>query len=184
MQLYSASAEQARTITGDLPPQSGDWVINQLTVVADETLIINGSIIVESGGVLILNNTTIYMNLTSPGEHYIQVKSGGNLTILNSLITAYNTKNRYYFYAESGSLLRIENSTIKYSGVGSGMYSGLWIATDNARIINTDIWYNRIGVYVYNANGVYLDNVTIWYGYVGVQSYGAFNLTIINSDIK
>ena len=69
------------TISGTPPPKSGNWTISDVTIVEGETLIINGSIIVNTSGTLILKNTAIYMNLTYDGEHWIDVY--GNLTVLN-----------------------------------------------------------------------------------------------------
>jgi len=37
------------SITGTSPPSSGDWNISDITVVENETLIINGSIFIEIG---------------------------------------------------------------------------------------------------------------------------------------
>ena len=74
------------SITGTQPPKSGDWTINDTTVVEDCVLIINGSIIVNDTGALILRNSDIYMNLSYDGEHRIDVY--GNLTVLGGLITA------------------------------------------------------------------------------------------------
>lgn len=82
------------SITGTPPPESGDWTISDTTIVENSTLIINGSIVVDSQGALILRDTEIYMNLEYDGQYRIDIY--GNLTMLRSLITAYNASNSYY----------------------------------------------------------------------------------------
>ena len=80
----------------------------------DETLIINGSIIVDDTGILILDNTTIYMKLNSDRDYYIDVY--GELIVKNSVITAYDPDKNYYIRVFSNATLRIENSEISYAG--------------------------------------------------------------------
>ena len=145
------------SITGTQPPESGDWIINDMTVVEDCILIINGSIIVNSTGALILRNSEIYMNLSYDGEHHIDVY--GNLTVVGGLITAYHTENNYFIRIFSGAKLRIEDSEISYSGYEfgtNGDRTGLWIETSNATITNSTIHHNYYGIYMH-----YADNNTI-----------------------
>ena len=152
-------------IMGTPPPSMGDWIIYDTTIVEDSVLIINGSIIVSETGALILKNSEIYMNLTIGGEHWIDVY--GNLTVLSSLITAYNTSNNYFIRVFDGGKLRIENSEISYAGYEGGLLNdklGIWINTSNAIIRNTTIHNSMCGVYLYKttnvviANNVMLDN--------------------------
>lgn len=143
-------------IRGTPPPQSGDWIINDTTLVENSTLIINGSIIVNTSGALILKNSQIYMNLSSDGEHWIDIY--GNLTMLGSLITAYNTSNNYYIRVFSDAKLRIEDSEISYAGYAWGDKSGLWINSENATIKNTTILNNYHGVALYRTNNTEISN--------------------------
>ena len=73
--------EVEATITGSTPPASGDWVITTDTVVEDETLTINGSIVVESDADLTIRRSTIYV------KGNITRKPNGGLLIENSTIT-------------------------------------------------------------------------------------------------
>ena len=136
------------SITGTPPPSSGNWIINDTTIVEDSVLIINGSIVVNETGALILRNSSIYMNLSYDGEHCIDVY--GNLTVLGSLITAYNTSNNYYIRVFSGARLRIEDSEISYAGYERvdviEKRAGLWINTNGVVIKNTTMRNNYIAI--------------------------------------
>ena len=174
-----------RAISGTPPPASGNWTINDVTVVEGETLIINGSIIVNTSGALILKNTTIYMNLTANGEHWIDVY--GNLTMIDSTITAYNTSNKYFIRAFNGSKIRIEDSEISYAGPEfgtNGNHSGLWINTENATIIGTYIHHNWHGIYIYKGNNTLISSCRIDNNtYTGIITNHAFNITIEHTNI-
>ncbi len=131
------------------PPVSGDWIIDEKTIIKDDTLIVNGSIIVTSTGELILLNSEIYMNLDSDGQYRIDVY--GNITIVESKITAYNTEYNYYIRVFYGAKLHIENSEISYAGYTEGDFgdkTGLWINTSYAVIINAKIHHNYYGIYI------------------------------------
>jgi len=143
-----------QNIIGTPPPSSGDWNISDITVVEYEDLIINGSIFIEYGGVLVLKNSTIRMNLAYDGEHWIDVQSGGNLTVIRSKITAYDISNNYFIRAYRGAKLRIEDSEISYAGYAWGDdidRFGLWINTDGTIIKNSKILNNFFGITLYHS---------------------------------
>ena len=150
--MWDVKAE-LKSIIGTPPPKSGDWIINDTTIVEDSVLIINGSIIINETGTLVLKNTSIYMNLSHDGEYWIDVY--GNLTMLESLVTAYNTSNNYYIDVFSGAKLRIDSSEISYAGYEweeEGEHSGLWINTSAVTIENTKICHNYYGVTLVNSS--------------------------------
>ena len=170
------------TITGTPPPSSGDWIINDTTIVKDVTLIINGSIIVQDNGALVLINTEVYMNLTYDGEHKIKVY--GNLTILNSKITSYNTSNNYFIKVFDGAKLRIENSEISYAGYTGYDASGLWIQADNVTIKNTTIHHNVVGIYLDGSNGNTIVGNRIFHilSSIGMELYRSSNNIITDNE--
>ncbi len=144
---------ELKSIIGTPPPKRGDWKINDTTIVEDSVLIINGSIIINETGTLVLKNTSIYMNLSYDGEYWIGVY--GNLTMLESLVTAYNTSNNYYIDVFGGAKLRIDSSEISYAGYEWGVdgeHSGLWINASVVTIENTKICHNYDGVTLANSN--------------------------------
>ncbi|MEW5760659.1 MAG: hypothetical protein AB1779_07820, partial [Candidatus Thermoplasmatota archaeon] len=80
---------------------SGDWVINDTTVIENKIINLTGNLTVN--GELKFENVTLNMNLSFEGEYGIFVNAGGKLYIYNSTITALNTSNRYHFKVYSGS---------------------------------------------------------------------------------
>ncbi|MCD6490988.1 MAG: right-handed parallel beta-helix repeat-containing protein, partial [Candidatus Korarchaeota archaeon] len=138
-----------------VPPASGDWIITDTTLIEYSDLIINGSIIIEAFGALILKHARIQMNLEDPAQHYIYVKNGGNFTIIDSTITAYNTSNPYFIYVEAGAKFRSEDSTIKYGGYYSASvnYATLYLEASNAEITRTTFTENIHTQYVLYAYG-------------------------------
>ncbi|MCD6483649.1 MAG: right-handed parallel beta-helix repeat-containing protein [Candidatus Odinarchaeota archaeon] len=173
---------EVTSITGTLPPKSGNWIINNATVVEDSTLIINGSIVINEAGALVLRNSKIYMNLSSDGEYWIEVY--GNLTVLGSLITAYKTKNNYYIRVFREAKLRIEGSEISYAGYGEGGISGLWINTKNATIRNTTLQFNFKGIYLHGATNTIIANNTIQNNQYGVYLYYSTGNVLTNNTMQ
>ncbi|MFQ5978851.1 MAG: nitrous oxide reductase family maturation protein NosD [Candidatus Heimdallarchaeota archaeon] len=147
------------------PPSSGDWIINNPTNIWNETITVNGSILVQSGGNLTLQNVTLRMNSTSDGECNITVYNGGFLNIIeNSSVTAVNVSNAWYLNASAGSTLRLVNSTFSYAGWdwgSAGSFSGLWINTPNTEVFNCSISNNYIGLYFFEADDGLIANNTI-----------------------
>ncbi|MFX0115428.1 MAG: hypothetical protein ACFFB3_12840, partial [Candidatus Hodarchaeota archaeon] len=78
------------TIDGDQPPPSSDWIISENTNVTDERIILNGSLVVKSGGSLTLRNVTLQINSVAGRHNSITVEAGGSLTIdSKSVVTAF-----------------------------------------------------------------------------------------------
>ncbi len=102
------------TIMGDQPPSSGDWTISQETNCTDETVYVNGSIIVQNGGSLTINNSQIYFNQASES---LIVQAGGSLVVGDdTLIACAPGVNTYdMFFATTGTALsvNIEDSTLE-----------------------------------------------------------------------
>ena len=176
-------ASRVGSLSGSPPPSNGDWVIDDTTIVKDSVLIINGSIIINETGALILINTSIYMNLSYDGEHNIEVY--GNLTVLNSSITAYYTDNNYRIISYEGSKLRIESSEISYAGyISYSEYAGVRIETNNAVIKNSLIRYSCYGVYLYSSNySVISGNTIVNNSCAGIYIGKSFHNTIFNNRV-
>ena len=172
---------QISGLTGSAPPSTGDWNINSVTVVENEILIVNGSINIDAAGALVLKNSTIYMNLTSDGEHKIDVY--GNLTVLNSEITAYNTSNHYVITVHAGAKLLIEDSEISYAGYDRGTYyneTGIWINTNDAVVKSSYFHHNYWGLTLYQAYNVTVVNNT----FENITYYGIYLSESIGNHIR
>ena len=175
----------ARTITGSRPPISGDWIVDQITIVTSEDIIINGSIIITSTGKLILLNSVIRMNLTQPGQHGIEVQSGGNITMIDSQIRAYDVNNPYYFKVLSGAEIKSNTSSVWDVGVNtSNQYGGLYIETNSINIISLEIKKTYFGLVLYNISNVSIDGVASYNATIsGMRIVSCNNVTIKNTEI-
>jgi hypothetical protein len=76
------------TITGDLPPMMGDWVIDNPTKVTDEEVfILDGNVIVNSA--LTLQDSTIYIDwMMNPDNYDFNISAGGSVKADGSVITS------------------------------------------------------------------------------------------------
>jgi len=160
-------------ISGTIPPVNDNWNISDVTIIENETLIVNGSIFVKQGGALILRNSILYMNSSINGEHWIEVFDGGNLTIIDSVITAYNKTNRYYIKVNKGAKLYISNSTITYAGFD--YTPGLKNEADNI-VIEKSQFTDITGILLYNCTGGIVQDNTFYNASYG--SYGTYGIGI------
>jgi parallel beta-helix repeat protein len=152
--------------SGDYPaPPNGDWLIEtQPTVVENETIILNGSLLVRNGASLTLRNVTLKLN-SPAGLHFrIEVESGSTLRIEgNSTITAVNPAYNWYLVANDGSSIDFVNSTFSHAGWEpgtNGVHSGVWISADGGTIANCTFIGNYYGLCLYQATDTLIANNT------------------------
>ncbi len=176
------------SISGIAPPSSGDWIINDTTIINEEELIINGSIIIKSGGALILKNSVLYMKLSSDGEFKIEALTGSNLTIINSKITAYDPRYNYYIKIDDGALFSLIDSEISYAGYNWGFegdLSGLWINTDNYTVRGSKFYKNFVGLVAYSCENATIENNLI-NDSLSMAMYikSSSNITLLNNIVQ
>ena len=111
---YSEPAQLS--ISGTPPPPEGDWIVNDVTVVENEQIIVNGSVLIY--GTLVLKNCQIYVNCTYELEHGIEVFSGGNLTLLNTLVAALDSEYPYQILVGENAAFLARGCTFKDAGYG------------------------------------------------------------------
>ncbi|MFX0113225.1 MAG: nitrous oxide reductase family maturation protein NosD [Candidatus Hodarchaeota archaeon] len=178
----------APVFSGSGPPPAGDWVIASDTVIEDEQYLLNGSIVIESGANLTLTNVTLWMNCAADGEFNIMVNSGGELYLHNCTVTAYNIHYRWFLAAKAGSTLLLNATTISYAGYtvappyGDGRYSGVWISTDNAKVINCTMVWNYCGLWLYQANDTLIEDNHITLSLFDGISIRKANNTILEAN--
>ncbi|UCE74230.1 MAG: right-handed parallel beta-helix repeat-containing protein [Methanomassiliicoccales archaeon] len=165
------------TITGTAPPASGDWVINNQTVVTDEIIDLTGSIFVNTGGSLTLDNSTIKIHCSTDGQYGIEVKNGGAICLKNDSIIERSGVGNYYFIVRAGADFEMKNSTIKHCGYENldYRYTGLYIECDGL-IENSviDISYQ----------GVVIDNATVTVKGTTIQNSYWRNIEARNANLN
>jgi hypothetical protein len=143
----------------DPPPFGiGNWIINDNTVIKDQTMVIQGSIAINSGGSLTLDNTKLQLHLPSDYAYSITVNAGGSLYIQNHSFVG-TTDKLFILTAAPGSKLRISNTSLNGLGavpLGSsdaiiewtnitgnqpGGSEGIVVLTGNTIIRNTTITF-------------------------------------------
>jgi hypothetical protein len=67
-------------------PSQGDWIVTGEEVVENKTVVLDGNLIVKSGGNLTLRNVTLIVKSTYPRQYSISVEAEGSLSIYNSTI--------------------------------------------------------------------------------------------------
>jgi len=173
------------------PPEDGDWVITNDTVVWNETILLNGNLIIRNGGNLTLRNVTLEMDCSSDGEFGIEVQDGGEFHILDydmdpgtphdrSIITAVDSEYEFTFLVKSGSLFEMRNSELSECGYNWNTFngrSGLTIKTDNTIIENSTFQRNCLGVFIYQSNGNQIIGNTI------IDNADGIYLTLSNNNI-
>ncbi|MEM2977224.1 MAG: hypothetical protein QXW06_06205, partial [Thermoplasmata archaeon] len=75
--------------SGDAYSGSGDWVIDDPTIVAEETLVVKGKIDITSS--LTVYNSEIYIDQSSDGQYTVNVASGGKMLFYDSYRLSYDS---------------------------------------------------------------------------------------------
>jgi len=132
----------------------GNQTITESEVWESEVVILDGDLVIKSGGSLTLINTTLFVNCSAEGANGIVVEGGGVLRVLNgSKITAYNPSRPFLFYVKEGSVFEMRDSELSFCG--SGLYdldrflSGLTLFTDHVVIENCQITNCSEGITCY-----------------------------------
>jgi parallel beta-helix repeat protein len=140
------------------PPANGDWVITNETLVENETIILNGNLIVESGGNLTLKNVTLKMNCAENGTYHIEVQDGGSMYILEGSNITSNTPDgihRFEFWVWEGANFEMRDSELHECGyyIDYWIYEtkGLYIEANGSRIANSSFSENYVGLIVNNS---------------------------------
>ena len=173
------------------PPSEGDWIINERVYVENEEFELKGNVTINSGGELILKNTTLIFRNSMAGEFGIEVK-GGRLRITDmdgdhftredaSVLKAENSSNPYFFRVYKDSELKIENSKIMNCGFtqgGKGENLGLWSESEDVSISGSNLSYNYCGLVLYKVKGVKVVNTTFYRNSYGIYLYSSNKNTI------
>ena len=95
------------------PAEAGDLVISNTTTLENQVLVVDGSLVVQPGGKLVLNNATIVINETSDFQYNVTVR--GELDLSNG--SKINTTNGYKYTLDvDDGTLKIDRSTLENIG--------------------------------------------------------------------
>jgi hypothetical protein len=167
--LWAETADA--TITGkQLPPYGNDWVIDRDTSALSENINLQGEIKVMDGYKLYFKSVTLTFSSSHPGEHGIDLQSGGELEMTEVSIKAESTtSSNGWFFTVNGSLNIHDN--VKLVNV----QDGIDIATDEAVTIDD------LELYAQGEYGIYIDacdpeitNTGIYLDATDGQGYGMY----------
>lgn len=191
------------------PPTNGDWVVTGTESYYDEVFVLNGNLIVESGGNLTFRKVTLRVNCTYNGQYNLTVMPGGKFYVLEgSVITSENPGKRIgWITVHETSIFRMKNSELHECGGLDPKLSasGLIINSDDAIVENSLFSRNTWGILVggdgvvrgnnITANDIYgihvtavaspiiCDNHVSLNGQMGIGAYWSSSPTIYNNTI-
>jgi hypothetical protein len=177
------------------PPGAGqDWVIsNDVTVVSNQNIHIDGSIYVNSSSRLTLRNLTLTMDPATDGETGIYVEAGSRIVLTNVVVRSGIAANHYWF--EIRGIGNITNCDIRDVASNTAAHDswdtimgGVQIYDSNTTVTGTKVHdCQRIAMYVkgaspliqncefYNTEYVYTDKETGYFYLYQVGDYGYFS---------
>jgi len=179
----SEKSMERENVLSSMPPPSGTWSIIDSTIIESDSLIINGSIVVESGGSLLLNRSTVHMNCPSDDAYNITVRDGGSLEVVQSTIRS-QTVYAWFMEADTGSDLIIRDGS-SLIGAGMGSSNLVTIRCNYASITNStlDNQHQNNLVYIYEADHAYLAHNTLSNSNGnGIETWESVNATIMYND--
>jgi hypothetical protein len=160
--------------TGDYPPPSlGDWVVQNHTYVSNETIILNGDLIIEDNATLTFDNITLLFNSTLIFTKGIFVDWGSTLNITNSNITTLKGLFTFDIFG---------NMTLKDSSI-SNTTGGIFIEFGNV-IIDNCLIYNNLDFAISVFGHPQITNNTIIGNHGGILTGFGSSPFIFNNTIK
>lgn len=135
---------------GDYPPPTqGDWIVNNETRVANETIFMEGLLNVTDGASLTMENVKLIFNSSTTYNPRIYVEWGAELFIINSNITSTRT---LYTFEANGNLV-IEGSSLSHIDGGIRLNMG------NYTISNSTLFNNpQYAVLCFGGEGLYYNS--------------------------
>jgi len=140
-------------ISGDEPPDEGDWLVEQNTTLSDEVVLLNGNLTITNSSVLTFDNVTLRLNSTFPDQFSILVEPGSTFHINGSRLSEAQGFD-YGFVYQAGSNGNLTHSQVTHAGGPSG---GLAIHDPEVTVSNTTFDNSTVGV-VLHAGAKLFDN--------------------------
>lgn len=98
---------------------SGDLTVSSAVTFSGNTTTLQGNLTVAAGGALTLDNATLLIDSASPGEHWLEVQTGGLLVLVNgSTVRPASAGLNYTMVVRAGGQLRVSGSALRGCGYG------------------------------------------------------------------
>jgi len=183
---------------------SGTWTIQATDYVVhgNKTIYVNGNLIIEGQGTLVLYNVVLQINSTFPGEFFIEVQPGGAFLVYDggdglspldmgdsdpSTIRGPGPSERYRFYVRQGGTFLLNRSRVVHCGlppVGNPTWGddfGIYSESDLTVIEDSILDMNSIGL-IANHSRATVRRTWIYNGEYGVV--GAENAVLEFTDVE
>jgi len=166
---------------GSAKKSLSDWIVTGQEVVENDSIVVDGNLIVKAGGSLILRNVTLRMNVHQDGEYRIAAEPGASLSIYDCDIASVDPAYRFLFIVD-GAKFVVKDSELR--GIGHGLfvqtqYLGLSLMrTEDAVIEDNTIYHER-------ASGIALErsgNTTIRNNKIIHLGGGAFGIHVYSAS--
>jgi len=164
------------------PPESGDWVVNETIICSSETIILNGSLLINESGNLTLDNSELRFNSSFDGE--FGVENNGTLRILSSTLRS-ETDHAYTFVSNPGAKLEIHGSHIRDCGYYDSHITkqGAYINSDGSVITDSNISDNLNGLLLVGS-GLIVDNNTVTHNQLAGLFISGDDNNITNNSVS
>lgn len=180
----------------------GDWLVVNPTLCENETIWLDNESTLTINDQLVFNNVTLKVSGFEDGDDTIIVNSGGEFLINNTynysvIEPGYCTSCYYVFNVEDGGMLSINGSSVTYAGYSTSYadpfrYTGLWINSSSVWIDNATIsslaGLSFYGSATYGLSNIFVNNTVLTASSRhGVYAYNisnsAFNLITATSPV-
>ncbi|MGQ4915036.1 MAG: hypothetical protein ACP6IU_09870 [Candidatus Asgardarchaeia archaeon] len=151
---------------GDLPPESGDWIVNNPTQISNKKITINGSIYIRND--LTLYNVELILNDSSAPR--VIENSAGRLTIINSTMISIARQSRIVV----GDSITMENSTV----IGFGYFKSNMLYFAVTISSPKDVCYIRNNIFINCTFGIHTNNYTF-----GIRTNSQASYIVISRNI-
>jgi hypothetical protein len=149
----------------------GTWVIEpgDFVVHGNKTIYVNGNLVIQGQGTLVLYNVDLVMNTTFPGEFYIEVQPGGAFLVYDggdgfapqdigdtdpSFVMSPDITVPFLFYIRAGGTFLLNRSYAVYCGLPPAINPswgddfGIYSESDLTVIEDSVIRFNGVGLVV------------------------------------
>jgi parallel beta-helix repeat protein len=139
--------------------RDGDWVVTSTESVENTSIILNGNLIVESGGFLSLTNVLLRMEQSPSGAYQILANPGSSLIISKSTIEPLQ-ENYQFGISIKGANFALTESTLNGPGIPPAIYALTISDTNGATLKGNSINYAN-AITLSNSTNAMIDDNTI-----------------------